>query len=68
MLCLTSRPGDSIRLTHPDGTVIWVQVIGYTQSGRVRIGLRAPRTVEIVRNELLPAEERMGAARDGAGL
>jgi len=67
MLVLSRRPGESIRI----GRDIEVVILG-TEGPYVRIGVRAPREVAVVRRELLEeveAENRRAVAHaDGAAL
>ena len=67
MLVLSRRPGESIRI----GRDVEVVVLG-TEGPYVRIGVRAPREVAVVRRELLEeveAENRRAVARpDAAAL
>lgn len=51
MLILTRRPGESIFI----GNEIEVVILG--ASGPVTVGISAPRDVEIVRTELIPADQ-----------
>ena len=55
MLILGRKLGERIRLTTPDGIVVWVSVerLG---GNDCRIGIEAPPAVEIVREELLGQE------------
>lgn len=45
------------RLTMPDGTVVWIEV-AELQHGKCRLGITAPLTVQVAREELVPLEER----------
>lgn len=50
MLVLTTREGESIRITTPDGTVIEVKYLGNTgRSNQAKIGVDAPKEWPIVR-------------------
>lgn len=51
MLVLTRHPGERIRI----GDDIWITVIDI-HYGKVRLGIDAPATVEIMREELIPAK------------
>jgi len=48
MLLLTRRSGESVTLTLPDGTEVVVTVLG----DGTRLGIEAPRSVEIARTEI----------------
>ncbi len=56
MLVLSRKPNETIRLTIPEnlppGTVIEITAID-VRSNTVRLGLTAPRSVQIVRAELV---------------
>ncbi|ADG70089.1 carbon storage regulator (plasmid) [Planctopirus limnophila DSM 3776] len=56
MLVLSRRPHESIRLTIPEnlppGTVIEITTLE-VRANAVRIGLTAPRSVQIARSELV---------------
>ena len=57
MLVLTRNTYESIILMYPDGTHVRIQVCAVERSGRVQIGVDAPRQVKIVREELLHQKE-----------
>ena len=61
MLILTRRPGESIRIG--DDTTITVTSVRGLQ---VQIGIQAPKSVNIVREELLPPVAAQEPAADGA--
>jgi sRNA-binding carbon storage regulator CsrA len=56
-LVISRAIGQRLRLTCPDGTVIWVGVIAEKQAGRgyyrKKLHIEAPQSVEIVREELI---------------
>lgn len=52
MLILARKTGERIRIRVADADV-WVQVTEVT-GGRVRLGIEAPASAHIVREELLP--------------
>jgi len=58
MLVLSQKPGQKIRLRIGD-VVVWVQVVDAGR-GKVRLGIEAPREVEILREELLSESRREG--------
>ncbi len=53
MLVLTRRDGEGLRI----GKDIFVHLIR-TKDGEVRVGIDAPRAVDVVRLELLPEKGR----------
>jgi len=55
MLLLTRRPQETIILTTTDGTEVRVTVMGVT-GNQVRVGISAPRSVTIVREEIAGRE------------
>ena len=66
MLVLTRRPGEGI-LIGPNVEVVILELDG----GHVRLGIRAPREVTVLRRELLEqvqAENRRAAACDTASV
>lgn len=58
MLVLTRRTGEWLRLRCADGTTIWVGVADTSGKGKVRLALAPPPGVEVLREELLPPDER----------
>lgn len=52
MLVVSRKVGEKVTLTCADGTVIEVALVDVDR-GKVRIGFAAPRSVVIMRNELL---------------
>lgn len=52
MLILTRRPGESLFI----GDEIEIVILG-TRGSQVRVGIKAPRAVEVLRTELIPADE-----------
>lgn len=55
MLCLTRKENERIRIMTSDGPV-WITVV-HINRGRVRIGVEAPLSCEIMREEVLPGLE-----------
>lgn len=54
MLILTRRIGDSIVVSHPSGDVVITYLSTQGPTGtEIRIGLDAPKDVNIVRSEIL---------------
>lgn len=69
MLVLTRRPEESLVLTVPGtGEPIVVAVLG-VDGDKVRLGVQAPRSVTVLRQELCEAvrEQNLAAARRVAG-
>lgn len=65
MLVLGRLVGERVRLTCPDGTVIWVTVT-HAERGKARIGFDAPRGVQVFREEVaprLPPDQRKDATQ-----
>lgn len=62
MLTLSRREQERIRLTTPDGSIIWI-VLCEAERGRARIGISAPKEVEIKREELLNQGDSNGLPR-----
>lgn len=60
MLILGRKPGQRLRIVTEAGEQIWVTIFG-ARAGQVRIGVQAPRTVAVLRDELLTEEERAAA-------
>lgn len=54
MLVLSRKPNEQITMLLPSGEEIVLTVIEDFRAGKVRLGISAPRAVEIYRNELLP--------------
>lgn len=54
MLILTRRPGERIFLNPGTPDEIIIAALEVNRHGQMRIGIVAPRTVEILREELLP--------------
>ena len=52
MLCLNRYPGERILITLPDGRQIALAVLAITPWGKVRLGIEAPRDIEVWREEL----------------
>jgi carbon storage regulator len=59
MLVLSRFAGEKIRLTLGD-VVVWVTVCEVDR-GKVRVGITAPADVHVIREELVPDDERQGA-------
>ena len=57
MLVLSRKLGERIQIETPSGEVIWVSVVDIRR-GKVRLGVTAPKDVVVVREELLPENER----------
>lgn len=51
MLLLTRRPQETIIVTTPDGTEIRFTIMGL-KGNQVRLGIDAPKDVDIVREEI----------------
>jgi carbon storage regulator CsrA len=64
MLVLSRKAMQGVRLLMPDGRVITLRVLE-SQGGKVRIGIDAPRDVEVSREELLPPEPPPGTSPGG---
>jgi carbon storage regulator len=61
MLVLSRKLAERIRLKLPDGSCVWLWVVDIDR-GKVRLGVDAPRDVEVMREELIPpGEQRQGA-------
>ncbi|WP_408951516.1 carbon storage regulator [Lysobacter sp. Hz 25] len=56
MLVLTRRPGQALMI----GDEIEVRLLRPRFAGEVRVGITAPRTVQVVRDELLCQPPRQG--------
>ena len=52
MLVLTRRLNERIRIKLPDGRFIWLTVADAAR-GMARIGIEAPREIEVMREELI---------------
>lgn len=66
MLVLGRRLRERLRITTPEGIVIWISV-GAIDGGRVRVGIDAPRNCLILREELVPPAERKVRPHDAGG-
>ena len=54
MLILTRKLGDSVVIKHPDGDIIFTYLSNQGPTGtEIRVGFDAPKTVNIVRSEIL---------------
>lgn len=60
MLILTRRPGERLRIVTDAGEHIWVTILG-GRGNQIRVGIDAPKTVKVMRDEILPPEERRAA-------
>jgi len=60
MLVLQRRPGQRVRLTLPDGSVVWISVaeVRSWSSGTVLLGIDAPPAVKVLREELITPTRR----------
>lgn len=63
MLCLSRKVDERVRLRvrHPDGghTDVWISVIALTaRPWRVRLGVEAPQSVIICREEVIREQEQ----------
>jgi carbon storage regulator len=56
MLILSRKPGENIRLFLEDGREITIEVLS-VGSRAVRIGIDAPKSINIVRGELLAYDD-----------
>jgi carbon storage regulator len=56
ILILTRRPGETIIIELPTGEQIQVAVLG-VKGNQVRIGTQAPDDIQIMREELLEADD-----------
>jgi carbon storage regulator len=65
MLVLTREPEERIALKLPDGQYIWVTLIEIRR-GKARIGIKAPREVQIMREEIMPAGEAVSPGHNGS--
>jgi carbon storage regulator CsrA len=61
MLVLGRQTGERIYLETSDGP-IWITLIN-TDRGRCRLGVEAPRTVTVLREELMSQEEKERSKR-----
>ena len=52
MLVLARRLNERIRIKLPDGRFIWLTVVEAAR-GQARLGLDAPREIEVMREELI---------------
>lgn len=59
MLVLTRRCGESINMTTKSGEEITVSV-NTVNSGQVRLGITAPQSVHILRDELIKTPKETG--------
>ena len=60
MLILTRRPGQNIKLRLEDGREITISLLGINNgewNRLAKIGIEAPKTINIVREELLAYDE-----------
>lgn len=59
MLVISRRFMERIRI----GDNIWITVT-YLSDGRVKLGIDAPRSINVAREEVLPPEERYQQTKD----
>jgi len=55
MLVLQRRPGQRVRLSLPDGSLVWITVADVRSwgTGTVALGIEAPPGVKVLREELI---------------
>jgi len=55
MLILQRRPGQRVRLTLPDGSLVWITIADVRSwaAGTVALGIEAPASVKVLREELI---------------
>jgi carbon storage regulator len=60
MLVLTRIPGEKIHVIVPpsDTPTEVIVLVADIERGKARIGIEAPRNVDIMRNELIPLHQR----------
>jgi carbon storage regulator CsrA len=63
MLVLTRRPDTRLRIRTKSGETAWIEIVEVYRD-RVRIGITADRSIEIMREEILPADEWLGATAE----
>jgi sRNA-binding carbon storage regulator CsrA len=55
MLCLSRRPGEDLLIFNQDtGETIRVKILSDTKGSKVKLGIIASKTYQILRTELLP--------------
>ena len=59
MLILERKIGESDFITLPTGEVIQIVIVDINLAGsRVKVGIKGPRRINVVRSELLEREDR----------
>jgi carbon storage regulator CsrA len=58
LLVLSRRVGQRIRIEPSPGVEIWLAVLDVGYDGKVRIGIEAPVSMPVVREELLEGDRR----------
>jgi carbon storage regulator CsrA len=58
MLILGRNTDQRVLLKLPDGDEIWVTVLQIRHTGHIRLGFDAPDDVEILREEVLPGNQK----------
>jgi carbon storage regulator len=66
MLVLSRLKGEQIEITLPTGEIILITVVEIHR-GRVRIGVKAPRTIRVHRMEVAAAIEAGAVSPQSAG-
>lgn len=61
LLVLKRRCGERLKLVTAAGEVVWL-LVSETHRGTVKIGVEAPQSVDVQREENLPLAERYGAS------
>jgi carbon storage regulator CsrA len=64
MLIVTRRPGEHIDVTLEDGRRITIVLIGLDRN-RARIGIEAPRTIDVDRAEITKRKEKGSMPANG---
>jgi len=57
MLIVTREPGESLTITLEDGRKIKVLIVGVGTCQKVRIGIDAARTINVLRDEVANARK-----------
>ena len=60
MLVLQRRAGQRVRLSLPDGSLVWITVADVRSwgTGTVALGIEAPPGVKVLREELISRDQR----------